>query len=379
MSAATARIPALDGVRGLAIGLVLVWHYVRCQIISPADSGLGIFRSTLSLAWSGVDLFFVLSGFLIVGILLDVRDGNAFFKTFYVRRACRILPLYLVMVTLFAVNVTFSLYENPVLFRNPLPLLSYFTLTQNFFIHFLGFGPNFLLVTWSLAVEEQFYLVIPVLVRFLPRRTLGATFVVGILLAPIFRIWLGNLGAYVYPFARADSILMGGLIAIALRHVPFTEFVRQHAACLRWVLGALVVGLIPLAWKQSNIGDPFNHLWFAMLFGAFVLKVAVEQSGPIARPTWLDTPWLCWLGTRSYGIYLFHVPMAGLLHFHDGRINPTWGTPSEFLVTVLALVLVLLLAEASFRFFEMPFLKIGQKFRYHDDTPGSEGTAKTLT
>ena len=179
------RVPELDGVRGVAILLVLVWHYIASQAVVTDGTLASQALRALAITWSGVDLFFVLSGFLIVGILLDAKGGDAYFSTFYMRRACRIVPLYLLMVSIFAVVTTWQLHTSDFLFKEELPLWSYFTFTQNFFMHGRGFGPHWLGVTWSLAIEEQFYLVVPLLVHWLDRKKLLAMFLFLILAAHV--------------------------------------------------------------------------------------------------------------------------------------------------------------------------------------------------
>ena len=106
------RIPELDGVRGLAISLVLVWHYLFGVFAPPDNSVLAALWGLAALSWSGVDLFFVLSGFLIGGILLDHRDSPHYFRTFYIRRACRILPLYFLVVLTFFVSASLPIAKS---------------------------------------------------------------------------------------------------------------------------------------------------------------------------------------------------------------------------------------------------------------------------
>ena len=124
--------------------------------------------------WSGVDLFFVLSGFLITGILRDQRSSSRYWRTFYLRRACRVLPLYAILLGGFALAIAFGASNVPGLwwlFYTPMPLWSYATFTQNFFMAVAGgTGANWMGVSWSLAVEEQFYLVLPLVVYLLPKR-----------------------------------------------------------------------------------------------------------------------------------------------------------------------------------------------------------------
>jgi peptidoglycan/LPS O-acetylase OafA/YrhL len=189
-------------VRGVAILLVLVWHYFSCQVAPEPKSILDYFTRAFSLTWSGVDLFFVLSGFLIAGILLDHRKTSNYFRVFYLRRVCRIFPLYYALLAFFlclsATNLSTSASFRW-LFRDPLGLLSYATFTQNILMGARGdFAPGWLGITWSLAVEEQFYLVIPLLIYLLPRRILLYVFLCGILAAPILRCASGGFHAFVF-------------------------------------------------------------------------------------------------------------------------------------------------------------------------------------
>jgi len=161
------RIPALDGLRGVAILLVLLWHGLfEMNANSRVLSGL---LALGKLSWSGVDLFFVLSGFLIGGILLDAKDSPHYFTTFYIRRAYRILPLYFAVI-----GVAYSIghlstdfgWLGADLATMKIPWASYPTFTQNLWMAYLGtYGSFTLAATWSLAVEEQFYLTAPLLIR----------------------------------------------------------------------------------------------------------------------------------------------------------------------------------------------------------------------
>jgi peptidoglycan/LPS O-acetylase OafA/YrhL len=159
------RIPELDGLRGLAILLVVICHYV-----GDADhAGLGYwphhFLSALSVGWSGVDLFFVLSGFLIGGILLDSRNSSQYFKTFYVRRIHRILPIYYAWIAIYVLIVGANIYlargRSAVTGQELRVVPVYFFFLQNMIYSPSPFQWKWFAVTWSLAVEEQFYLLAP--------------------------------------------------------------------------------------------------------------------------------------------------------------------------------------------------------------------------
>lgn len=346
------RIPALDGLRGVAILLVLVWHYVSCQVVTGPG---GFLPGLLSVMWSGVDLFFVLSGFLIVGILLDSKGAPGYFRTFYLRRVCRIMPLYYLVLILFVVLPRSGLPVNDWLFSPALPLWSYFTFTQNFFMHHLGFGPNWLGVTWSLAVEEQFYLVIPLLVWGLGRRSLAVVFAVGIMLAPVWRLLVGNLGAYVFPFARADAILWGGLLALLARWRPLP----RSRALMPWLV-LLVIGLVILLGKHAGVGDVYLHGVLGPFYGIWLL-LALQADGSALGGV-LGGRLLVWLGRRSYGIYLFHQPVNGLVQqWLTGRQVPGWDGPGGWTANLLSLVILVAVSELSFRYFEAPFLRYAHR------------------
>ena len=172
----TTRIPELDGIRGnIAIGPVFLAHFL--MISSRPGSALAYALVPLRLTWSGVDLFFVLSGFLIGGILLDAREAANYFQVFYRRRFFRIIPIYAVLLSV----VVFTMYlasagqiaKYDAVLSGPLPWPYYPFFLQNIGMSVHNSWGNFPLgVTWSLAIEEQFYLTLPLLVRFLSRRAL---------------------------------------------------------------------------------------------------------------------------------------------------------------------------------------------------------------
>ena len=156
----SSRLPELDGLRGFAILLVVFFHYFSNNQVSP-----GTWQSyallPLRLFWSGVDLFFVLSGFLIGGILLDTKGDRTYFQKFYLRRSRRILPVYFIWFILFiaGLKVTQAIGSSTLkpIFNSDLPTFSYSIFLQNFFTALrLSHGAQWMGVTWSLAVEEQF-------------------------------------------------------------------------------------------------------------------------------------------------------------------------------------------------------------------------------
>jgi peptidoglycan/LPS O-acetylase OafA/YrhL len=223
----TARIPEWDGIRGLAILLVVFFHFFT---VSSDTGGLPtrVISAVLSFGWSGVDLFFVLSGFLIGGILMDNRSSANYFKTFYIRRVCRIFPLYFLWLALFFV-LPWLLPSNFPGYRAVfaggiahLPQWGYALFLQNFYIAKVGdFGSFWMAATWSLCVEEQFYLLLPLMIRFVfPRKPLWM-FIILVALVPLLRVFLFLFHPSIFTFVllpcRADALLLGVLGAYMIR------------------------------------------------------------------------------------------------------------------------------------------------------------------
>jgi peptidoglycan/LPS O-acetylase OafA/YrhL len=360
------RIPELDGLRGIAILLVLCWHVLPTIVADTSPAVQHATRSLIRYAWSGVDLFFVLSGFLLGGILMDHRASTRYFRTFYVRRFCRILPLYYVMVALF---VVLRLARHPPtidwLFEPPMPLASYLTFLQNFAMASADTtGAQWLGPTWSLAVEEQFYLALPVLIRVVPRRflahasALAAVAAVGVRAALYLRGRHGVTSAYMLMPARADALMLGVLAALAVRDHTTRAFCERRRGLLYGTVGALSLGVMGMAFKHELVGSPgmvlFGYSVLALLYVTLlVLAVTARQDELIGRL--LRSRPLRSTGILAYGLYLMHLPVVGLTSLVVGP-RP--------LVGAVALVATFLLAWASWKFFEEPFVKRGHRYHY---------------
>lgn len=369
------RIPELDGIRGLAILMVLVWHYVIS--IVPAHSGawLSYLLFPFRLTWSGVDLFFVLSGFLIGGILLDAKLASNYFSVFYGRRFHRILPLYAVWLVIYAAGLSMvgshSAPPLQALFNSRLPAWSYVTFSQNILMSWRRtFGAEWLGVTWSLAVEEQFYLVLPVLVRLLTLRTLLRVALGAVVAAPVIRLLLyfsGNVyyGPYTLLPSRADALGLGVAVAAGLREKRVWEWAESHLAGIylacfgAGLSGAAFFAMGPPTWLSKSVG----YSWLAVFY-TLILVSAVVNPGRLVRVVFRN-PMLVWLGTVSYCVYIVHQGVNALYHYwmfaRDPRID-SWATVG---VTVLSAATVMLLAQASWWAVELPLVRRGKsRFRY---------------
>lgn len=370
------RRPELDAVRGLAILMVLSLHYYveKVQFAVDARSALDYLHRVLAMGWAGVDLFFVLSGFLIGGILIDQRGGANYFTAFFVRRACRILPAYLVLLISFiVVKRLHPGAENPPwdwLFRDPLPLWSYFSFTQNCF--FPPSAPAWLAVTWSLAVEEQFYLFLPFLVRKLDPRQLplvaGLLVLVAIVvrMALIFAPGFGGIAGYQLLPCRWDALFLGVLAAYLVRRPGFLPACREYLWAWISALGVLTAGALVFAYGRQGVATntmtTVGHTWFAGLFFTAIIVALTLPAGSL-KSLFFNAP-LRWLGTYSYGVYLFHLPILGLCHALILNQSPRIATWTDAGVTLAAITITLIFSVISYHVMEKKFLKLGHRWNY---------------
>lgn len=215
-------------------------------------------------------------------------------------------------------------------------------------------------MTWSLAIEEQFYLVIPWLVRWLRPRNLVVLFALGLVTAPVWREFLPSLGGYLLPFARADAICLGGLIAVAYRDEKLWPKISSLGNQLIGGLGLVSAAMIFLIAKNAGIGDVYLHTILALFGGIIILLVLIDEDHLINRLLRLDG--LRWFGLRSYGIFLFHLPILGLLRQISGRAQaPELAGWTDVGVMLAALGATLLLSEISYRFFESKMIVLGRR------------------
>lgn len=368
------RVPELDGLRGLAILLVLIWHYIAASLrpgLTPAALPLLLL---LSNTWSGVDLFFVLSGFLIGGILMDNRDSPNYFKAFYTRRVCRIVPIYYVwlLMVLVVLGAAFAAQSTSVrqLFASPKPAWSYFTFTQNILMAIAGeYGAPALSATWSLAIEEQFYLILPLLVHFTAPRRLPQLLLVAIVAAPVLRIvayvtsGLSEVPPYVLMPCRMDSLLLGTLCAYVIRQPHFKRRIAQHTRWLYGILSILLVSTVLLRVAPSR-GDVvvWGYSLLAALYTCVLLIAVIEQRGlvtGIVRHRALRR-----LGVIAYGTYLFHQAINGALHGLILHHEPQLINASDWAVTLGAFAATIIIAQVSWTYFEKRLVMLGQRVRY---------------
>jgi len=366
------RIAALDGLRGLAIFLVLTWHYFHVDAVVVHGSLLGYLNSLTRLAWSGVDLFFVLSGYLIGGILLDARNSPGYFPAFYARRAYRILPLYVVVVALY-------LATSPLLPPHPTepPLYVLATITQNIWVALGGtLYSAWLRVTWSLGVEEQFYLVAPIIIRKLTTPRLAVFIAAIVCAAPLLRAVLWSAGergwmaSYMLTPARADALSLGVAAAMLVRTPVGQHWLLERRVWLYGLLVALMGGFLfftRMDWSIESVQmSLIGYTCIALLYTTLLLLVVSHSDGLLAR-LFQFRP-LVGLGTIAYALYLFHEPVKYILHLAYLGRPPRLETVRDAGVQLLALLVSIAIARLSWVYFERPLVNRGHRWSYWPDT-----------
>lgn len=344
---AAARIPELDGLRGVAILAVVASHYAFGRLAPAMQAG-----------WAGVSLFFVLSGFLITTILRRLRSQPGYYRRFWDRRARRVWPLaYTVLLAYYAATwwlapellgrsfwIVFALFLQAIIPPSvPIGMPLWMQ-------HLVG-------IVWSLSVEEWFYVVWGPVVRVFTRRRLIALCVALIVLEPAVRavVHRPDFPEYFLFVTRADSLAWGALAAILVEEPRILAMLRCHARKVIWIAGAVVLAT---GW-WTNSGD--RGLFRMAILGYSCLDAAcaavvvsfVATTGSRFWPARLcRAGWLRHAGTISYGMYLFHMPAFDLARFvlsADSRLT-----------RLTALAATIAMASLSWRYFEAPILNAGR-------------------
>ncbi len=376
---------SFNGLRGVAILMVFYSHLGR--IASP------LFHA--GLAWTGVDLFFVLSGFLITGILYESKSSPSYFRDFYIRRSLRILPMYWgVLTVILVVTIHRHLHLVPALVPDFLFVQN--LLRRHVLLHPTYLNPMYLLasgpkrlplelsVLWSLCVEEQFYLLWPFLVRFIARRDRLLLLALGGAACVLFvRLLLCRVDStavrltnYVYytPFTRFDNLLIGAALNLWLQHKKLTR--EQLRRLSSWTFftaaGVLAIGLLVAGQNSpANETNPVNQSYGYTLVGiaaGAVLLRSLDDTSRMSRV--LRNPWLQALGRVSYGFYV--------LHFLCPQMYVSWAEahaqPIRLLLLPVTFLALFGLASLSFHYYESPFLRLKQRLAPgHRSVPSGSG------
>lgn len=328
-----------------------------------------IFKTILRAGWCGVDLFFVLSGFLITGILLDTRRAPNYFRSFYARRVLRIFPIYYATLITVLLAARWFPQLNRVL---PVPhdrIFYFFYLHNWWFLLRDTWRPNIIGHFWSLAIEEQFYLVWPFIVWRLARKQIELAALCGMVLAPFIRIAIyvhyGDLRDIVEnPFCRMDSLLSGALLASLVRRQSRLVKSPQVWECL-WLFLSLAIiaggfaNVLPLQLLHSPLIVATS---LAIVCSGMVCVAFLERNSAAPLQKILRFPALVFCGKYSYGMYVFHVPLLWLLARFLTARKPAASYPAFVLLSVCTVALTIAVAKLSFDYFEAPFLRWKTKF-----------------
>jgi len=364
------HVPALDGVRGLAIVMVLVVHFI-------GDTQPGTFfeealTQVTSYGAMGVDLFFVLSGFLITGILFDSRKKSAYFKNFYMRRVLRIFPLYYAVLLLALVGIP-QIVHIEELNKAVEHQAWLWTYSANIFVALKGSFEALPVFShfWSLAVEEQFYLVWPLVVFFCdgPRlKRVSLIVAAGALVLRFSMILAGvnDVAVYALTPGRLDGLAMGALLSIVVRDDPRT-YRLARIANLTFVISAtfIVLSFVLTRWVPG--ARPSLHEIRQTAFaGCFCSILLYSMSGPRFVRRFFQSRTMTFFGKYSYGLYVFHFLYCYFLlryrtEYVVARLVGS-HTLAIFIQAAVGIGVAVLISLISYNLFEKHFLKLKSKF-----------------
>ena len=338
-------IPELQGLRGLAVLGVVIYH---CH---PRLVGTWIEYASLW-GWAGVNLFFVLSGFLITSILLESRDRDKYFRNFYARRALRIWPVYLLVLIVCYANAPWFVGAPVLVAVKTAPWWAYLLFLQNLFHLAL---PPAIGQTWSLAIEEQYYFVWAPVVRFLRRPWMLASLLAVVLIGcPLVRlshwIWLNPT----HTLMHLDGIALGSLLAIGLYTIQCSR------RTWLWIgLASLILGIAATATIAG--GTAFLDSALALAFGGAVLAAIAATGARNPLNAVLRRGPLAFYGRISYGLYMIHIGVFIYFGWFDRKMDP-FGIPGNLAVVGFRLAMATVFATALWYGFEAQILKLKRYF-----------------
>ena len=363
------RDAELDGLRGLAVSMVLAWHFIGIPAGSTAGELSHVLFRVFLLGGAGVDLFFVLSGFLITRIAITRQHANThFLLAFFTRRVLRILPPYLILLGIFYVGV-FVFSPNNV-FNQDIPLWRYLTFTQNFWMAQNGtYGPDGISVTWSVAIEEQYYLVFPLFAVLIPRKLLPVFLLIIAIASVSWRALVftynpsNNFPPDLGTLARLDGLAVGGLIACTIQNAALTKWLRKHMSVLQYaVIGCL--GALFFVKRDSGAQMAyFGHSMLTVCFALVITYVMLNLGAESKLMRLLRSETLRFLGKISYSLYLFHPIILATGFLITGYSKSLSGLP-EVIILVTSLVLSIIFSNLLFNHFESRLISIGKKISY---------------
>jgi peptidoglycan/LPS O-acetylase OafA/YrhL len=358
----------IDALRGIAILMVIQTHFFAgasaYEYLHVPTEGLDLLRS----GTAGVDLFFILSAYLLTANLLRQRDRPGVIASFFLRRALRILPMYLLLIvggfTIEALWLRAGGSTETWLWSRHYPLSTYLLFLQNWRFGLDGdFSARFFAPTWSLAVEEHFYLLLPLLATRLEPRRLAVVAIAWISIATPIRILLllefGWIAPATWTIARLDSFGWGILIALAPTLWPglAKRFDPRLAIGAGIVLFVVLTQFAPYLLPGGRKDNVFGATWIGLAMALATFGVVNRGTEP--RQPGSPMRGLAWCGARCYSLYLLHVPVLGLIFLAAGRVEkPMVDDIATLGLVVLATGLTLVIADFCYRHVELPFMEL---------------------
>jgi peptidoglycan/LPS O-acetylase OafA/YrhL len=347
--------PQLDSLRAIAVLLVIVSHWFTQEHFFNRYTANGVL---------GVTLFFVLSGFLITGILLNSKkkteQGGSVagaFKVFYIRRSLRIFPVYYLLLLILVLFNIAAIRES---------FWWHFFYGSNFYFWIKGSFEGQVSHFWSLAVEEQFYLVWPAVILFTPRRFLALALVAGIAAGMFFRLVMvtpeNDLGRLLMP-GSLDSFCIGGLLAYGRTTGArwYNQYLQRQTLFVLFAVLLLALVHVP-AFRQlpAAVYSMLYLVLISIAFGILINRVANTVETPVLKQI-LDNKLLLYIGKISYGVYLFHnfIP-----YFYGLKIPGMPAFLSMYLVQGVRFVVLIAVASFSWFLVEKPILQLKKRFEY---------------
>jgi peptidoglycan/LPS O-acetylase OafA/YrhL len=380
-------IKSLDGVRALALLLIMVYH-----------------ANLLHFTWVSVQLFFVLSGYLITGILWEEKQKPTSvsfkYRKFLLRRSLRIFPLY--YGYLLVLGISFLLFQFPSYYTDYIPYLATYTFNYTRLLPEWHGNPLFTHL-WTLSIEEQFYLFFPLVLFFTPVRFIKYFLVTLVFLSPLCRFLLGEYykgegieeaviadAVYWNTLSHLDAFCLGGIIPVLSLDKKIRWPLVVFFSC---IFIALASGVISYVFSGSNypyyndlgynhwlIGN-YQHVWHYTLIDlvcASLILVLVSVHSQAALPLvrkFFEHPWMVRMGKVSYGMYLFH--WLVLVYLYERYIMPA-DLFIKSLLFIPYVATVYLVAELSFSFYESWFIRLKDKFFVEEVPANSAKTSEAL-
>jgi peptidoglycan/LPS O-acetylase OafA/YrhL len=360
----------LDGLRSIAFASVFLWHISSYIGYSPSSGLESIFlKRVCSQGHLGVNLFFVLSGFLITYLLILEKEKNGRIQIFrfYIRRILRIWPLYFLVVGLglFCIPMLLHQFHWAQVKEHGLSFLFFINNFNRIQTGFVGIGNDSLGVLWSIAVEEQFYFFLPLLLALLNRKWLPFLFLITILLSIVFRT--ANIAEssklYLHTFSVMSDLAIGGILAyLACFSSGFISFLKRMPRFV--IITIYLFSLVFICFFSYRINFLLYHIFERLLLSLFFVFVIAEQCySDHSFFKFRNSKVLSRTGLITYGLYCLHLYSIMIIQ----KINTYWGIShlssflfySEFLV---CLILSVLIAKLSYTYFEMYFLTLKNKF-----------------